>query len=153
MLMPRLKKLKPFGMLETPFNPLSGKRLKLGDVDGDIAVMDVLVVGSDSNDFGDIILCRKTGADDDSQRIEVYKPYMLRRSPFDGQTVDEIEYVYSDNYSRTAEGEEGGEYEGEGEDQFVVPPYLIGEQIIAVKFQFSWVDLNNAGRCWAAEVE
>jgi len=149
MLMPRLKKLKPFGMLETPFNPLSGKRLKLGDVDGDIAVMDVL----DFVSLPDSILCRKTDTYDDGQRIEVYKPYMLRRSPFDGQTVDEIEYVYSDNYSRTATGVEDGEYDGEEEDQFVTPPYLIGEQIIAVKFQFSWIDLNNAGRCWAAEVE
>jgi len=149
MLMPRLKKLKPFGMLETPFNPLSGKRLKLGDVDGDIAAMDVL----DFVSLPDSILCRKTDTYDDGQRIEVYKPYMLRRSPFDGQTVDEIEYVYSDNYSRTATGVEDGEYDGEEEDQFVTPPYLIGEQIIAVKFQFSWIDLNNAGRCWAAEVE
>ena len=149
MLLPRLKKTRPFGMQETPFNPLSGKRLKLGDVDGDIAVMDVL----DFVSLPDSILCRKTDTYDDGQRIEVYKPYMLRRSPFDGQTVDEIEYVYSDNYSRTATGVEDGEYDGEEEDQFVTPPYLIGEQIIAVKFQFSWIDLNNAGRCWAAEVE
>jgi len=148
-LLPRLKKTRPFGMQETPFNPLSGKRLKLGDVDGDIAVMDVL----DFVSLPDSILCRKTDTYDDGQRIEVYKPYMLRRSPFDGQTVDEIEYVYSDNYSRTATGVEDGEYDGEEEDQFVTPPYLIGEQIIAVKFQFSWIDLNNAGRCWAAEVE
>ena len=153
MSVPRLRKTRPFGMPQHPLDPMSGKMLHFGDVSGDIVVMDVIGFDTSSVDFYDVIWCRKTDLADDGQRIIVYKPYMLRRSPFDQKTVDEIAYDYAGNFSRTATGVDDGEYDGEEEDQFITPPYLIGEQIIAVKFQEHWVDLNNAGRCWAAEAE
>ncbi len=153
---PKNRKLKPFGLAETPFNPMAGKRFGLGDVTGDIVVMEIVGINHASDDnseaYYDTILCRRLDRiGDDDTAIRVYKPWLFRRSPFDGQTISEIEYDYNSNYVREACGEvDGVEVE---EVQYVTPPYLLGEQILALRVQENWIDLNNAGRCWAVALD
>ncbi|MDP1711946.1 MAG: hypothetical protein Q8K86_05765 [Candidatus Nanopelagicaceae bacterium] len=77
----------------------------------------------------------------------VLKPYMLRRTPFDGLTRDGIYYTYLTDNERTAENAGS-----ETEDQVIVPSYVAGDEILAVwgiVDGYPLVDLNVDARAWA----
>jgi len=104
--------------------------------------------------FDDLLLCNRfrDGVADTAQ-ITVAKPWMLRRTPFDGITYQGVQYSYTGTDARTAtQGEET-------EDQEIVPAYASGDILCAqpvaglglshggasVDFQ----DVNETGRAWA----
>jgi len=123
---------RPFGMSKTPFNPSTGKFLPLGPA-ADETIL-VFTVQSEEDDY---LVC----VDSNAGIVNISKPYILQRSTFDGETVDDVSYIYSDAYTRLASEE--------GEDdvlQVVIPGYFEGERILAYNSQ----DLNAAGRTWQA---
>lgn len=95
----------------------------------------------------------------------IAKPYLLRRTPFEGtdasgatRTRNGITYSYADNESRTATLTATGATE----DQAIVPSYQAGDILYAigpmatgVRFDrdddtvdVEWLDLNTDGRTW-----
>lgn len=111
----------------------------------------------------DYVTCNAfDGVDSGDLVYNVAKPYLLRRTPFDGETRKSITYTYSSNYQRTAD-------DGvDTESQIIVPSYTAGDIIYAVmgiagstsvwqdtssaepgRNKIFWVDLNVDGRCWA----
>jgi len=117
---------------------------------------------------GDYLVCRtldvsNNAGDDD---IKVAKPYLLRRTPFDGETRNGISYTYSSDTEREADDGD------DTEDQVVVPSYVehgddeTGDEIYAIRAPtggtgvvdsennaVSWLDLNVDGRAWAQKAE
>ena len=109
----------------------------------------------------DYIYCTRPG-DTSGGFIVVAKPHLLRRTPFDGVTIDGVEYTYTAHEARTAVDDEGTE------SQVVVPNYVAGDEILAIRSPtggsglvitvngvnkvIEWLDLNSGGRAWA-EVE
>ncbi len=113
-------------------------------------------VKSESNDY---LTCRTwDGTDEGTVDVKVAKPYLLRRTPFDFDTViypngQEIAYIYSEDYERLAN-------DGvDAEIQVMTPRYFVDEELTAISVLFGgtgvdecpWVDLNTAGRHWAKE--
>jgi hypothetical protein len=112
---------------------------------------------------GDYITCYTfdgvvTGTDE----ITVAKPWMLRRTPFDGETRNGITYTYSDDVTRDASDDDGTE------TQVIVPSYVVGDLIYAerniiggtsleitmpdnTKRQVAWMDTNRDARAWSDE--
>jgi hypothetical protein len=94
-----------------------------------------------------------------AQTIYIAKPYLLRRTPFDGLSRSGITYTYSSHVTRQAD--DGSSTE----DQVVVPGYVAGDVIYAVRpiggtgvtrpdgsggtYDVTWLDLNCDGRAWA----
>lgn len=84
------------------------------------------------SDQGDYIVCRTwDGSVEGDTDVPVAKPYLCRRSPFDGQTRDGISYEYSSHVRRTASVGEGEEEEIEV--QVLTPLYVAGDEILAVR--------------------
>lgn len=98
--------------------------------------------------------------DTTSTEIKVAKPYNLRRTPFDTETItyidgQSIEYQYLDDSERTATDTNSLD----SESQVVTPRYYVGEVIRIVygdtgledgsSAPILWEDLNTAGRVWA----
>jgi hypothetical protein len=101
-----------------------------------------------------------------SAEIDVAKPWLLQRTPFDGETIDypgaggqSITYTYTNDFTRTA---------NDGTDsitELVTPRYHEGELIVAVRIPVTsvggsegdeavaWMDLNTGARAWAKEPE
>jgi hypothetical protein len=146
-------------MPHTPYNPMTGKYLPLGDD----RIVGVFVVFSNENgtisEEGSRILCTDTRG---NNLVYVAKPYMLRRSGFHGETVNGVSYEFTNVNQRTASVPD----EEDDESQIITPDYIAGEIIFAVKYRVQlvldddtegfcdWEDINAAGRCWAAvEVE
>lgn len=98
--------------------------------------------------------------------VRVMKPYKLRRTPFDGETIAsegvDITYVYAGNTTRNADDGTNDE------DQYVTPSYDVksaayqGDEILAIYVGTSpgyevdgapvvWHELNTDGRAWSAE--
>lgn len=75
------------------------------------------------SDEGDYLICE----DESENQILVAKPYELRRTPFDGETVNGISYTYTSNSERSADDGE------DQEDQFITPDYVAGGEIYATK--------------------
>ncbi len=129
--------------------------------------------------YGDYLVCAPADALNDEgvvdvddlsdERIYVAKPWILRKTPFDGMTWNEIEYEYSEtggDFSRTAYQDRDTDDEV-SETQIITPDYMMrdtenelsGEIILAVErttgvetddgVAISWEDVNTAGRCWA----
>lgn len=97
---------------------------------------------------------------------KVWKPWMLRQTPFDGKTRDGIGYVYGTTGIRVATPTGGGAEDAE--TQYITPSYSVrvggtcGELIHAtagisrivsgsspVKMAGEFMDINTAGRSWA----
>ena len=106
---------------------------------------------------GDYVVCFAPG---ETTAIYVAKPYMLRRVPFDGLTRDGITYTYSTNILR--EADDGAATE----NQVVVPNYVTGDELYAVRYpRFGtgvvteggspvavfYLDMNLDGRAWAKQ--
>lgn len=124
-------------------NPGRSKRFKVVEVKGDYLVC---------NAFNGQV----TG----TQKITVAKPWLLRRSPFDGESRDSITYTYSSDTERQAD--DGSNTE----DQVVVPSYVVDDEIYAefdpeggsgvtvtlpdnTEVAAMWLDTNRDGRAWA----
>jgi len=121
----------------------------------------------------DYVLCKfyNPVSDTEGDEVLVAKPFVLRRSPFDGQTITYvtgqiIEYTYDDEsspeYTRMAEDT----VTEEAEEQFLLPSYFVGEVLRIVPGNtgvtvgegesavgIGWEDINTAGRMWATEGE
>lgn len=95
--------------------------------------------------------------------VLVAKPWPLRVTPFDGETIDigggdSYSYVYSGMYERTRTDQDGNE-----KTETFNPPYFLNDQILIAKtFPFVldgdnipiiWEDLNSAGRNWDSGFE
>jgi hypothetical protein len=130
-----------FGMPKLPFDPAQGRYLPLGAGAVEIRVATVLWIGED--------FLAVSG-------LNVAMPFLLRKAPFDGLTVNGVSYVYSATYStdRTRTATAGAVTE----DQIVTPSYYAGEEIVIAKLAaqfyvgkaaFEWIDLNVSGRTWA----
>ena len=105
--------------------------------------------------------------------IFVAKPFQLRKTPFDGETIEyvngqSITYTYeADAFGRAREADDGTDTE----DQAMTPDYFVGEELLAmfvetglktnatedppaagatfVEQRIFWEDLNTCGRFWA----
>jgi len=95
-----------------------------------------------------------------TQIAYVAKPYLLRRTPFDGETRNEITYTYVTSSERTASKS--------GEDDItekLTPSYQVGDVIYVAKntrygtsltvndVAINLIDANLDGRCWAQAVD
>src|SRR6185312_1528372 len=80
----------------------------------------------------DTLACNPFKADgvtiDSSITVTVMKPWTLRRTPFDGKTVNSISYTYTDNATRTATG-------STTETQKITQDYFAGAVIYAQVMQ------------------
>jgi len=92
--------------------------------------------------------------------INIAKPYLLRRTPFDGVTItfpnaQAILYTYTANDTRTA-------YDGSTtQTEILTPQYTVGELLnavagisggtgVTVSFaMLVWMDINAGGRQWS----
>ena len=111
------------------------------------------------SDEGDYLICRRLDAleDEGTQDIYVWKPWTLRRTPFDNKTVNGISYVNTENWARTAT------LDPDEEDQLITPDYWVDCVIFVAKMNISveveednfcqWIDANVDGRAWAAFTE
>lgn len=110
--------------------------------------------------LGDYVQGREYRVYDDGSEFEgtvditAARPYLLRRTPFDGQVYNGITYTYIDQDTRTAT--DGSTVE----TQRITPDYVLGDIIYvvrevlggtAVSVSLRALDLNVDGRCWAAE--
>lgn len=128
----------------------------------DLGLLQMMRIDGIQNDY---LECFLYNAVDDSygeDAVYVAKPFMLQRTPFDGETISypngqDIEYSYSEDHKRTADDGSSDE------TQVVIPYYYANEIILAVRnvsggtgitvgdVMVQWVDLNTAGRFWAKE--
>ena len=92
--------------------------------------------------------------------IYVAKPYLLRQTPFDGETRNSISYVYTDANTRTAS--KAGESDI---TEVITTSYQIGDIIYAMSpiagglavtitidglpVNPTWLDINVDGRVWS----
>lgn len=82
-------------------------------------------------------------------------PWLLRKSPFDGQTYNGVTYTYTGLHVRTATRDT------DTETQRITPDYVLGDILYMARLVRNGsgvangirsVDLNVDGRCWAAEL-
>jgi hypothetical protein len=109
------------------------------------------------SDEGDYLECHNLNAlgVEGTQTIYVLKPWYLRRSPFDGETVGGYSYVYSSNYERARTEDDSTASE---ELQIIDPLYFEDCVIYAAKMNLSvevdtdifssWIDVNLDARRW-----
>ncbi len=102
----------------------------------------------------DYLTCRLLGANGElgTDNIFVLLPHTLRRTPFEGFTVDGVAYTYNSNIERVADGT----------DTFkLTPNYYVGAQILVIRQnnvvtidtgdQIDLVDNNENSRTWALD--
>jgi hypothetical protein len=123
---------------------------------GGVLVQQMKIVSVD----GDFLVCHTwDGTTEGTDAIKVARPYLLRRTPFDGASRGSISYVYVDDQQRTSSKS--------GEDditEYVTPNYLAADVIYAIvnhrggtgvvddgSLAVGWVDLNVDGRAWAQD--
>jgi len=107
----------------------------------------------------DYLTCRPWDSTVLEDLLSVAKPWMLRRTPFDGRTRGGISYDYASATRRVATRT------GEAETQVVVPRYLVADVIYATMApigefgvfpgepppSFMLLDDNRDARAWAKE--
>jgi len=109
----------------------------------------VLVLVTEEDDY---LVCE----DADANEYLVAKPYELRRTPFDGETIDGVTYTYISANEREADN--GVD---DPETQFITPNYRATAEIFAVRVQgdtgvqgvgsndlLVYVEIDQ-GRAWA----
>lgn len=119
--------------------------------------LQAMQVVSEQNDH---LVCRSLGADGAiyGSDINVAKPYLLRRTPFDGLARNSITYTYSAANVRLADDDT------DTETQVIVPSYVVGDTVYGVSVQpdagvvvdgaaLRFIDLNLDGRAWAKQSE
>ena len=99
------------------------------------------------------------GARAGSLDVRIAKPYILRRTPWDGATREGVEYDYITDQRRNAD------FGNRHETQVILPTYIPGDLLYAsgpiaggtglpgVLADVLWLDGNRDGREWAAEEE
>jgi len=117
-------------------------------------------------EYGDYFSARKQGGSTSSDvstepTVFIAKPYLCRRTPFDGETRNGISYAYSSDTERVAT-----DTDSDTETQQIVPSYVAGDVIFAAQnfkggtgvwtaptnsdpVEVLWLDLNLDGRAWA----
>lgn len=102
--------------------------------------------------YGDLLICRSwSGTKEGASDIYVAKPYLLRRTPFDGTAGrNSVTYVYSDDSTRVAT--KGGV----SVTELIMPYYVENDLIYVLPFRgvfgaitVSWLDINADGRCFS----
>ncbi len=87
-------------------------------------------------------------------QFAVALPWLLRQTPFNGQTYNGVSYTYTGIHVRTATAGQTSE------TQRITPDYVLGDVIYVGRYirggtgvsqNLESVDLNLDGRCWAAE--
>lgn len=138
-----------------PYNSSDGKYVGLGPKKKvDPPYLPALTVIAEADEY---LQCQ----DSNGFTFYVAKPYLLRKSPFDGFSANGVSYSYTDVGRRDAS--KVGE---ETEDQAITPSYYAGEKIlVAINHptkingrpmkgadgqNISYTDLDDAGRTWAA---
>lgn len=92
----------------------------------------------------------------------IAKPWTLRRTPFDGQTleyIDERNQTYSITFSYISSFKRSVLVSGSTENQVIIPRFKLGRDVIfAIKIEDTgvaaapeWLDLNVDARQWAKE--
>lgn len=122
---------------------------------------------TDIEKFKDALVCAVHWKENDREEltVSVAKPWLLRRVPFDGKTIDEIKYEYSENFARKLTRISTPPVDNPAtEDQVIVPAYKVKDIIYVVsavsqgilvdedvdpKQPVLWLDLNVDGRAWA----
>lgn len=119
------------------------------------------------SDFPDTVLCGIVK--DGPGVVHVAKPYLLRRTPFDGRRRDGIDFVYTSNTERRATRNDPPPPQGQTpptENQRLIPKYVAGDVIAAetqlldgdddlrvthggARLPTKWIDQNLDGRAWA----
>jgi len=108
---------------------------------------------------GDFLVCRlydsaaSGSGSGDSGTFDVWvaKPYLLRRSPFSGQTRNGVTYTYDSASARS------GTTGGTAQQEAITPSYQVDDIIYGFKningeadvTDCHWVDVNCDGRSWA----
>ena len=108
----------------------------------------------------DTITCVRWDGTNEGETVIIAKPYLLRRTPFDGKIktfVTErlpasltVTYAYSSPTKRTATIGNGSQ-----EVQFIIPRYVLDDVIYAAPCdglnlgEVRYLDLNADGRAWA----
>jgi hypothetical protein len=115
---------------------------------------------------GDYVLAAEfDGVTAGTLSIPVAKPWLLRRTPFDGESRDGITYTYGGSASREGVDDDTSETE----TQLVVPSYVVGDVLFAIRTlrgtgvtwspvagvtdPVLWLDLNIDARAWAKDSE
>lgn len=114
------------------------------------------IIKSVSDDF---LVCRTfLNSEEGTDDVFVAKPYLLRRSPFDGGTRANLSFTYT-NTTREATVLSGPN-SGISQTERVVPSYLVGDILIATSVSggtrvtsATLEDLNNDARQWTRFVE
>lgn len=109
------------------------------------------------NSFGDYLICRTwNGSDSGNVLIEVAKPYLLRRTPFHGQSRLGIAYQYTSPVTRTATRDATTESQvvnpsfANGDVIYAELPIGGGTGVIAESGKaIRWLDKNLDARAWA----
>ena len=140
---PRPTPSRPFGMPKTPFNPMTGKYMAFGVEDGATATAQIATITGIERDY----------LETDIGRVE--KPYMLQATPFDGKDINGCQYAWCGSCQRKVSYsfESTENYDGKyktTETQRITPDYLIDEVLVVLSVGDKNVDINTAGRCWAA---
>lgn len=110
----------------------------------------------DASDDGDTVTCKRSSSGEG--RLKVWRPWLLRRTPFDAEVRNDIAYDYTSNTERIARRQdvEGNETT---ENQIIIPRYVQGDVIyaargvLATESREEWIDLNVDGRFWARKSE
>lgn len=105
----------------------------------------------------DTLLCVRWDGTTEGEEVFVYKPWKLRRTTWEGQTVVittertpatiSVTYTAVSSTKRTATSPEIGT-----ENQYVIPRYAANDIIYAMRcddFDGNYIDLNVDGRAWA----
>lgn len=130
------------------------ERLRATPLSAGSAVRELLVVRDES----DSIICTtadlpEEGNPEASDEIEVAKPWILRRAPFDELSRDGRSYVYNGLSDRDATIGDVTERE------IIWPRYLRGDTVYVTKIPplfdgtVIWLDLNVDARAWAEPPE
>jgi len=103
------------------------------------------------SDQGDYLICRTLDAAGNvgTGDVNVLKPWILRRTPFEGLTVNGVSYTYSANGTREANGTE---------TQLITQDYFTGAEITVLELNVivelttgiftKLIDMNDSGRKW-----
>ena len=77
---------------------------------------------------GDFLVCNSwDGTNQGTDDINIAKPYLERRTPFDGETRGSFDYTYSDDVTRESDDS------STTEDQTITPDYIVGDVVYAVR--------------------
>ena len=142
MLYPKTRPAQSFGARRTPFDPVKGRFAALS-----LKEITEVTVRSESDDC---LICE----DNHGEQVVVAKPWMVRRSPFDGKTINGFTYTYTS--ANTRDSDDGSEVQV----QEITPSYFDGMVIMVVPYRtdvqisegrrinVDWVELSG-GQSWA----